>query len=463
MNRNREILTFFNKSYVRFLLLSSAYCLMISSYNLYSSSNAQQEGIPGIGRLNTESEDPYIKDPLLKAEVVVDGLEFPTTMAFAGPEDILVLEKQKGTVRRIVDDNLLDKPLLDVNVNALDERGMLGIAVMHNISSPDAGHHSHDSAASAYVFLYYTEAQSRDGVKDEDEDNVLGNRLYRYRLVNNTLIDPKLLLELPAYPSPEHNGGAITIGPDNNIYLAVGDLEGDNGGWLTLAQNYPHGINPDGRAGILRVTPNGDLVNSKGILGDEHPLDLYYAYGVRNSFGMDFDPLTGNLWDTENGPNYGDEINLVEPGFNSGWGKVEGMARPNSYSLDTNKLVDFGGRGKYSNPEFVWNSTVGPTAIKFLDSDRLGNKYQNDAFVGDVTTGNIYRFDLGRGRADLQLEGELDDKIADDRLTGDEDVIFGRNFAGISDIEVGPHDGYLYIVSIGDGKIYRIIPSSNVP
>jgi glucose/arabinose dehydrogenase len=204
-------------------------------------------------------------------------------------------------------------------------------------------------------------------------------------------------------------------------------------------------------------------VNGKGILGDEHPLDMYYAYGVRNSFGMDFDPLTGTLWNTENGPNYGDEINLVEPGFNSGWEKVQGMARQDSYSLDTNNLVDFGGKGKYSNPEFVWNSTVGPTAIKFLDSGKLGKKYQNDAFVGDATTGNIYRFELDRSRADLQLEGELADKIADNRLTGDEDIVFGRDFAGISDIEVGPYDGYLYIVSIGDGKIYRIIPSSYVP
>jgi aldose sugar dehydrogenase len=462
MTRNRKILTSLTRSHMTFFILNTSYCLVLSNYNLYSPSYAQQEGIPGIGSLNTESEDPHIRDPMLKAEIVVDGLEFPTTMAFAGPEDILVLEKQKGTVQRIVNGNLLDKPLLDVNVNGLDERGMLGIAVTHNISDPDVEHYLHDFTSSAYVFLYYTEAQRRDEIKDENEDNVLGNRLYRYRLVNNTMIDPKLLLDLPADPSPEHNGGAITIGPDNNIYLAVGDLEGGNRGWQTYAQNYPHGVNPDGRAGILRVTPNGDIVNGKGILGDEHPLDMYYAYGVRNSFGMDFDPLTGTLWNTENGPNYGDEINLVEPGFNSGWEKVQGMARQDSYSLDANNLVDFGGKGKYSNPEFVWNSTVGPTAIKFLDSGKLGKIYQNDAFVGDVTTGNIYHFELDRSRTDLRLEGELADKIADNSLTGDEDIVFGRGFAGISDIEVGPYDGYLYIVSIGDGRIYRIIPSSNV-
>jgi aldose sugar dehydrogenase len=76
-------------------------------------------------------------------------------------------------------------------------------------------------------------------------------------------------------------------------------------------------IPPDGRGGILRVTQDGEIVQPS-ILGDEHPLDMYYAYGIRNSFGIDFDPETGNLWDTENDPSFGDEINLVEPGFNSG-------------------------------------------------------------------------------------------------------------------------------------------------
>ena len=66
------------------------------------------------------------------------------------------------------------------------------------------------------------------------------------------------------------------------------------------------------------------------ILSDEPPLNMYYAYGIRNSYGMDFDPLSGNLWDTENGPGNSDEINLVLPGFNSGWQEVMGLARSRS-------------------------------------------------------------------------------------------------------------------------------------
>lgn len=70
-------------------------------------------------------------------------------------------------------------------------------------------------------------------------------------------------------------------------------------------------------------------VPDNGIIGNDYPQNLYYAYGIRNGFGIDWDPVIGNLWDTENGPWYGDEINLVLPGFNSGWSKDQGIWKPN--------------------------------------------------------------------------------------------------------------------------------------
>jgi hypothetical protein len=57
-------------------------------------------------------------------------------------------------------------------------------------------------------------------------------------------------------------------------------------------------------------------------------MNLYYTYGIKNNFGIDFDPNTGNLWDAENGPEYGDGLNLVKPGFNSGWITVQGIWKP---------------------------------------------------------------------------------------------------------------------------------------
>src|SRR5215204_5906892 len=400
-----------------------------------------------------EPGHPRIYDPNLHAEVVVEGLELPTTMAFLGPNDMLVLEKEKGTVQRIIDGKILPQPLLDVNVAGFIERCMCGIAI------------STDTPRHTYVFLFYTEAQTADREDmTADPKAPLGNRLYRYELVDNKLVNPKMLLDLPADPGPRHNGGEVLIGPDNNLYITVGDVDGSFQGeqWQTRTQNYQDGAQVDGRSGILRMTQDGVPVPEAGILGQQSPLNMYYAYGIRNSFGIDFDPITGNIWDTENGPGNSDEINLVEPGFNSGWREVQGMTSLED-NFDPNDLVDFGGKGKYSDPEFVWADTVGPTALKFLNSDKLGMQYVNDMFVGDVHNGRIYHFKLNENRMELILDGLLADKVADadselEQEEGDDRIIFGQGFGGITDLEVGP-DGYLYVVSIGEGAIYRIVSS----
>ena len=354
------------------------------------------------------NQEPTVNDPHLRTEMVFRGLDFPTSMAFLGPDDILVLEKNTGEVQRIINGVMLEKPLLDVNVANAAEGGMLGIAVTK---------HNEKSNQKIYVFLYFTEASTRDG-DDSKNQAPLGNRLYRYELADNKLIDPKLLLNLPA-SSGWHNGGKVIVGPDNNLYVVIGDL-GDNN--VTKAQNSIGGVL--GTGGILRITQEGKIVGG-GLLGKTDPLNKYYAYGIRNSFGMDFDPVTGNLWDTEDGPAFGDEINLVKPGFNSGWDKVQGIWEPiigldlqsdfiaGNISLTPDNLVTFDGKGKYSRPEFIWNNTAGLSAIKFLDSDKLGKQYKNDIFVGDVNNGNLYHFELSEDRQQLELNGALDDKIAD--------------------------------------------------
>jgi glucose/arabinose dehydrogenase len=391
-----------------------------------------------------KKEGPIVNDPNLKVDLVANGLELPTGMAFLGPNDILVIEKEKGTVQRIIDGKMLPEPLLDVNVAKVSERGLLGIAVSKHENGP------------TYVFLFYSETLVKDG------GNPVGNRLYRYELVNNdTLINPKLLLDLPTRPGPSHNGGVVRIGPDNNVYVIVGDLNylaKPSGN--TLSQNIDGSPLPDGRGGILRVTQNGEVVEGIGILGNENPLNKYYAYGIRNSFGIGFDPVTGNLWETENGPNHGDEINLVEPGFNGGWKQLMGMASDYKGFDPNNDLVDFGGKGKYSDPEFEWIDTVAPTAITFLNSDKLGMQYENDIFVGSVKGGRIFNFDLNDDRTELVLDNPLDDKVAD---TNDEleDITFANDLGTITDIEVGLADGYLYVVSFGNGAIYRIIPGGD--
>jgi glucose/arabinose dehydrogenase len=445
------------------MLFSSA----VNFHIFVSAANGSDRPFGAQGPYGVQGQEtkPVINDSNLKLETVGRGLVLPTQMAFVGPDDILVLQKDNGIVKRIVNGVTLDEPVLDVNVATAYERGLLGIAIAKN---------HNETATNPIVFLYYTESK-QDG-KDKcvntgtcsKETQPLGNRLYRYELVNNKLVNPKLLLDLPAAPGAAHNGGAILMGPDNNIYVPIGEVSYSDG----QISNHKKGAPPDGRGGILRVTQQGEAID--GILGDSIPLRIYYAYGIRNSFGIDFDPVTGKLWDTENGPGFGDEVNLVEPGFNSGWSKVQGIW---GYSLRSEEklrdlgrnyyggpvapdkpdgLVDFGGRGKYSPPEFTWNETIGITAIKFLGSDKLGKDYQNDIFVGDINNGNLYHFNLSKDRDQLLLDGPLQDRVANNRDEFQK-VVLGQGFNGITDIEVGP-DGYLYILSFGNGEIYRIVP-----
>ena len=424
--------------------------------------------------LINQSKSIQFNDKSLKSEIVFKGLEFPVSMAFLGKDDILILEKNNGTVKRIINGTIDDKPLIDLNVANIGERGLLGIAISKSVQK-----NNHDDRTS--VFLYLTESPKKDG-DDRNNKFPIGNRIYKFDLSDNgtKLINKKLMMKLPSEPGPWHNGGKIIIGPDDNLYFTIGDVNNYQHSKITNTNNS---IKPDGRAGILRMTQNGDVVKDDFTLGKEHPLNKYFAYGIRNSLGIDFDPVTGNLWDSEIGPAYGEEINLVKPGFNSGWGIIQGFWEPHvtsydlmrgSFTLIPKDLVFFNDKTKYSPPELTHVNPNAFTAIKFLDSNKLGEKYKNTLLVGEFNTGKLYNFKLNQNRTGLLLQGPLIDKVADTDKELDT-VVLAEGFGGIVDIQVGP-DGYLYVLSLyyggadcvndkdcyyslrTPGTIFRIVP-----
>ena len=115
---------------------------------------------------------------------------------------------------------------------------------------------------------------------------------------------------------PNHNGGPIAFGPDGKLYGITGDLNRNE-----AEQNYQAQANNSSQVGgIYRLNDDGTVPGDNPFSGHSNAdFHRWFAYGIRNSFGLTFDPATGNLWDTENGPGSYDEVNLVAPGFNSGW------------------------------------------------------------------------------------------------------------------------------------------------
>ena len=442
----------------------------------------------------SESNTPagILGDEDLEIELVIEGLQSPTSMTFIGNNgDMLILEKS-GEVIHFVNENKTKKSLLNFStVDDRNERGLLGVAVIDativqpstaasstTLSDNDeetstSGNTTRNDIASAattdegttssslppaFVFFYVTEASK------EDNTQALGNRIYRFEWdhANKSLSNGTLLLDLPVLPGQNHNGGKLIADSNNgHLYAVIGDLNRKG----TL-QNFKNGSLPDDTSAIIRINPDGSPAQDNPFLSvsrsDDNLVNLskYYAYGIRNSFGLAIDPLTGNLWDTENGPDGFDEINIVRPGFNSGWAMLMGPIEMSNITAE-NDLVSFQDSSSYANPVFSWGEAVGVTDIEFYNSDLLGDDYSNNIFVADANNHDLYFFEVNEDRSGLQFENS---GIEEDLVASNENertaVTFGTGFpSSITDIETGP-DGYLYVLTYHPtmGTLYRIVP-----
>ena len=365
--------------------------------------------------------EPIIYDDDYMVEKFATGLQYPTTMYFVG-DDILVLEKNTGKVIRISDNGVLyNEPALDVPVIQDNEAGLLGIVYLSN-----------------HVYLSFTESLS--GFDKRDRENAR-NAVYQYDWNGEKLTNPILIKELPGHLSSIHHGGIITTSLNNEIYFVIGDQE-----QRTTFQNIP----------IDATYETGSIF--KIDTESKNSVELF-AVGIRNSFGLAVDPVTGYLWDTENGIDKFDEINLVKPGFNSGWISIMGPSYRVDADLSTLNPKPFE-NFVYSDPEFSWHVTVAPTAIAFPDKDSF-ERYSDWLFVGDYNNGRIYNFQLNSDRTGFVFYNQkLSDLVLDDNDEVDE-ILFAKGFQGVTDIKF--HDDAMYVVVIGDGSIYKISPKNILP
>jgi len=428
----------------------------------------------------SQADAALIYDDDYYIEKFADGFEWPTTMEFVG-EDILILEKTNGKVIRVHENGLrYTEEVLDVEVGFAGEAGMLGIESTDN-----------------HFYLYYTKSCNADEWEEESrgkysefgssncptgdtDKHTIGNTknsLYQYDWDGQKLTNPILLKELPSLNN-DHHGGIIAANGDDEIYFVIGDQD-DN----TKAGRTLYGFSED-----TKNEPTNDFIIASilKINNNEKTVEIF-ATGVRNSFGLAVDPLTGNLWNTENGVDDFDEINLVKHGFNSGWPKVMGPNREPFQNIDPSDIpTEFlcttacGTKGVsspspslalssddfvYSDPEFSWEDPVGVTSISFPDNTGF-EKYSDWLFVGDFNNGRIYKFHLNEDRTGFVFSSpHLSDLVLDkgkkstDNEVDDDphEILFAEGIAGgVVDIEF--HDNAMYVVSIFDGTIYKISP-----
>lgn len=446
-----------------------------------------------------------MRDETLQVDTVAGGLQQPTGLAFLDERTALVIEKASGRVRmvRLEDDGTSDgdpETVLDLAVNSFDERGLLGIAVQPG--APDQ----------PFVYLYWTWRGAGDGPQQllggdsevATEVPELGNRVDRFRWENNQLVFDREIVQLRSNTLEtdtldrvrgNHDAGPMVFGQDGKLYITIGDqnLRGK-------LQNIADGAAPDDpnlTGVILRLNDDGSVpednpffAHGASVGGDAGAnLSMVYAYGIRNTFGLAVHPTTGAIWETENGDDTWDEINIFPAGANSGWIQVMGPSArfeqyrdaeietkdgldnpdwpptniPETAEAALEAMVVLPGSA-FVEPVFAWRYPPAVTSIGFVVDDALGETSANTAWFGTVLTNSLIRFPLaadGSGFAFPAGDG-LADGVDDNSAKGDlgesTPYVVGTGFGVVTHILTGP-DGLLYVVSLTNGAMYRISPA----
>jgi glucose/arabinose dehydrogenase len=388
--------------------------------------------LPGAPAAAQTVNDP---DVTVTAVLPNGSLALPTQIRFIGPNDFLVTEKDTGRVRRVQNGAVSGTNVLDLNVSTENERGLVGMELHPSFPS------------TPFVYLYYSATTGADG------GAWLDNRLSRFTWNGSTLGSEVVLMTFGSAADggaqgPNHDAGPMLFGPDNLLYGTTGDLNRDFAEQNNQSQAGVSAL----VGGIYRLNADGSI--PPGNPWTSHPNSDFHpwiAYGVRNTYGIAFDPLTGNLWDTENGPGSYDEINRITVGMNSGWNEIMGPDDRDPQGVGN--LVQLPG-SSYSDPEFSWFATVAPTGLVFLANSQFDAGYRDALLVGDNNNGFLYLFRLNASRTGFALGGDLADLVADSVSERDQ-VRFGQNFGSVTDLQVGP-DGAVYVTAIGRGTVYRL-------
>jgi aldose sugar dehydrogenase len=344
-----------------------------------------------------------------KVVTVVEGLKNPWSMAWLPNGDMLVTERG-GTLRVVRGGKLLADPVAGVpKVRAQGQGGLLEVAVHPNF------------AQNRFIYLSYAKP---------NEDGKQGTTaLTRAKFENDKLVDPKEIFEAKAWnEAPGHFGGKIAFDNQNHIFMSVGDK------MAGLFPRRPDGaMDPDltghpaqnfttHQGKILRLNDDGTVPQDNPFVGQAGRLPEIWSYGHRHPQGLAFNAETGALWETEHGPQGGDELNLIEKGKNYGWPVIGYGA---NYTLGTEIHASRNKEGM-EQPKAYFVPSIGISGLTFYKGDKFAN-WNGNAFVGGMagTQRQLVRFSLN-GPVVVNREPLLRDEYR------------------IRDVRTGP-DGFVYI------------------
>ena len=293
----------------------------------------------GLSGTRIPTETPQSTQTLprsIAAEIVVEGLEVPWGLAFS-PDGRIFITERPGRIRIVSAGTLLERPFAILDVAAVSESGLMGIAL-----HPEFERNGH-------VFVCYTYREGRR----------LVNQVARVTDVDGVGVDHRTVLDhIPG--ARNHDGCGLGFGPDGKLYVTIGDAqEPDSAQQLTSLSGK-----------VLRLNPDGSIPDD-----NPFPGSLVYTYGHRNPQGLDWHPATGELYITEHGPNSDDEINILQPGGNFGWPLALGPA----------------GDSRYIDPILAFTPTLALSGGAFYTGDTLPEGWRGNFFFAALRSTHLHR------------------------------------------------------------------------